>query len=89
MKRTAFLLLAGLCLVAAGCGKEHRCKCTTTDIEDDGLLKIITIDGSLGCDDISEMGIENKIVSEDGVQTLERVEMHTVSCRDYADEAVE
>ena len=89
MKRILFLAAAGLCLVMAGCSKEHRCKCTTTDVEDDGLLKIITIDGHLSCDDIAEMGLENKIVTEDGVQSLERVEMHTVNCRDYADEAAE
>ena len=71
-------------LLFSSCGKEHRCKCVTTDVEDDGLLKIMVVDRQMKCEDISEMGFEHKIVNENG-QTLERTDMHTVSCREYAD----
>lgn len=71
-------------LVLTSCGKQRQCKCVTTDVPDDGLLKVVVVDQQIKCEDIKEMGFERKTVTEDG-QTLERVEMHTVSCRDYAE----
>lgn len=71
-------------LTLCSCAKERQCKCTTTDAPDDGLLKVLVVDHSMKCDNIKEMGFEHKVVTEDG-QTLERYEMHTVSCRDYAE----
>lgn len=69
-------------LVLTSCSKQRQCKCVTTDIPDDGLLKVMVVDNQIKCEDIKEMGFEIKTVNEDG-QTLERTEMHTVSCRDY------
>lgn len=69
-------------LVLTSCSKQRQCKCVTTDIPDDGLLKVMVVDNQIKCEDITEMGFEIKTVNEDG-QTLERTEMHTVSCRDY------
>ena len=76
------VMLCALSIVS--CGKERQCKCTTTDVPDDGLLKVLVLDGSLSCDDITLMGIERKTTSDDGTQTIVREEMHEVSCRDYA-----
>lgn len=86
MKRKVFAVgLAAMALLCA-CGKEHQCKCVTTDVPDDGLLKIMTVDAGLGCDDIHTMGFEVHITdSTTGAHTLTRQEMHEVSCRDYAE----
>lgn len=73
--------LMGLMGLSA-CGKEHQCKCVTTDVEDDGLLKYFVIDGSISCDDITEMAFEEH-VSVEGGTSLHRVEVHKVSCREY------
>ena len=49
-------------------------------------MKLMTIDGGMSCDDIHTMGYERHVVdSTDGSHSLVRVEMHEVSCRDYAD----
>lgn len=79
------LPLAILVLLAlASCGKQRQCKCVTTDVPDDGLLKVLVVDNGIKCEDITEMGFERKDVdSVSGQQTLSRYEMHTVSCRDY------
>lgn len=86
MKKKVFaILLAAGALCLASCGKEHQCKCVTTDVPDDGLLKIMNIDGGLDCEDIHVMGFEvHTTDSVDGSHSLARTEMHDVSCRDYA-----
>lgn len=68
--------LAGL----SSCSKEHQCKCVTTDVEDDGLLKYFVVEGSIACEDITEMAFEEH---HDG--SLREVEVHKVSCRRYGD----
>lgn len=71
-------------VVAVGCTKEHQCKCMTTDVEDDGFVKLLTVDGSLKCESITEMAEERPAVdSVSGNHTLERVKVHTLSCREY------
>lgn len=77
-------LAAIVLLTLCSCSKERQCKCVTTDVPDDGLLRILVVDHSLKCESITEMGFEQKVVTDDG-QTLQRVDMHTVSCRDYAE----
>ncbi len=84
MAKKILPLAALMLLTLCSCSKERHCKCTTTDVPDDGLLKVMVIDRSLKCESITEMGFEQKIVDENG-QTLQRVDMHTVSCRDYAE----
>ncbi len=84
MTKRLLPLAAIVLLTLCSCAKERQCKCVTTDIPDDGILRILTVDHSLKCESISEMGFEQKDVTENGEQTLRRVEMHTVSCRDYA-----
>lgn len=74
----ALLALITLC----SCSKERQCKCVTTDVPDDGLLKVLVVDHSMKCSNITEMGFEQKVVTENG-QTLQRVDMHKVSCRDW------
>ena len=81
-KILAVALMGVFCL--AGCSKQRQCKCVTTDVPDDGLLKVLVVDNQIKCEDITEMGFEKKDVdTATGQQTLTRYEMHTVSCRDY------
>jgi len=58
MKKRLLVGVMGLvCLMGmaglSSCSKEHQCKCVTTDVEDDGLLKYFVVafeehhDGSL------------------------------------------
>lgn len=75
-------LAAIVLLTFCSCSKERQCKCVTTDVPDDGLLKILVVDRQMKCDAISEMGFEELTVGDNG-QTLHRVDMHTVSCRDW------
>ena len=84
MKKTLLLALPVLVMLFAACGKERQCKCTTTDVPDDGILKLMIVDNSMSCDDIKVMGVESTTILDDGTQSLKRTEMHTVSCRDYA-----
>ncbi len=84
MTKKLLPLAALVSLALCSCGKERQCKCMTTDVPDDGILKVLVVDHSLKCESITEMGFEQKVVTEDG-QTLQRVDMHTVSCRDYAE----
>ena len=84
MKKILLPALLLCAVVFASCGKERQCKCVTTDVPDDGLLKILVVDHSMSCDDIKLMGIEKKSTTTDGTQSLVREEMHEVSCREYA-----
>ncbi|MBR4772816.1 MAG: hypothetical protein IK010_00110 [Bacteroidales bacterium] len=72
-------------LSLAGCAKDKQCKCVTTDVPDDGLLKVLVVDGGMKCSDIVEMAIEVKDRDENGNYTLRRTEVHKVKCRDYAE----
>lgn len=84
-KKILPLIVVLLSLAAAGCAKDKQCKCTTTDVQDDGLLKVLVVDGSMRCEDIVEMAMEEKIRDEEGNYTLTRVQVHKVKCRDYAE----
>ena len=84
-KKILPLMMVALTLALAGCAKDKQCKCFTTDVPDDGLLKVLVVDGSMKCDDISEMAIEEKVQDENGNYTLRRTEVHKVKCRDYAE----
>lgn len=68
----------------SSCSKEHQCKCVTTDVPDDGLLKYFVVEGSIACEDITEMAFEEH-VSVEGGTSLDTVEVHKVSCRSYGD----
>lgn len=82
MKKVLTLTAVALLMLCASCSKERQCKCVTTDVPDDGVLKILVVDRQMKCDNITEMGFEQKIVDDNG-QTLQRIDMHTVSCRDW------
>lgn len=82
-KKILPLMIVALSLV--GCAKDKQCKCVTTDVPDDGLLKVLVVDGSMNCSDIVEMAIEVKDRDENGNYTLRRTEVHKVKCRDYAE----
>ena len=85
MKKIVLMLAADVVLLfAAGCNKSQQCKCVTTDVEDDGTLKIFEVDGSISCEDITEMAFEEHVAAEGG-GSLHHVDVHQVKCRDYGD----
>lgn len=86
MKNRVILFAAvACCLFAVGCTREHQCRCTHEG--DGGHMQFLTVDRSLKCDDITEMSIERHIIdSTTGVPTLERVDVHEVSCHEYAED---
>lgn len=90
MKRRVWMLagmVALMTVVAAGCSKEHQCKCVTTDVPDNGFVKLLTVGGGLDCESITELAVERPAVdSVTQAHTLERVEVHTVTCREYGDQ---
>ena len=77
-----------LCAFAfTSCHKDTQCKCVFTDLPGDGqtdeTLRLIGTDG-IDCDDITEMAEERHVTDPStGEHTLERVEVHKVSCRSY------
>lgn len=76
-------LMGLVCL--AGCGKEHQCKCEKTDVDagyDENM--VFVLDGSIDCENITEMAFEEHVSSEGGT-SLRRVEVHKVKCRSYGD----
>ncbi len=86
MKRCVWMLAAVCCLLTA-CSKEHQCKCVTTDVPDNGFVKLLTVGGGLDCESITEWAVEKPAVdSVTQAHTLERVDVHTVSCREYGDQ---
>lgn len=82
-KRVLSVLGVAMLLLCTACNKERQCKCVATDGSDDGLLHILVVDRAMSCESINEMAIEQKVVSEDGTQTLIRTDVRQVKCRDY------
>ena len=81
MKKTILIPVALLALTVAGCSKEHSCKCTIDD-EVVAHEPVMIVDGGLKCSDIKEMAVEVKYTTDDGVHTLQRTEVHKVTCRE-------
>lgn len=83
MKKILFIFCAAGLLFAA-CDKEHQCKCFKTDAPDDvnETEMIFYLDGSTSCEDIKEMSFEEHVATE-GVNSLHRVNVHPVNCREY------
>lgn len=71
-------------LSLAGCAKEHQCKCEATE-SSSSEQRILTVDGQMKCESITEMGFEVKYVTEGGEHSVRRVDMQKVSCRNYAE----
>ena len=76
-------LVSVLAFTVTGCAKERQCKCT---IDDNVTLHepVFIVDGGMKCSDIKEIAIEVKYTAEDGTHTLQRTEVHNVSCREQA-----
>ena len=82
MKKNILLpAVALLALLAVGCSKERNCECTVEDLVTN-YNPLMIVDNGMKCSDITEMAIEEKYVTEDGVHSLRRVEVHKVSCRE-------
>ena len=85
MKKLIYVLAVAGGMVLTGCGKEHQCRCEKTDVEsgwDENM--VFVLDGSVSCENITEMAFEVH-ESVEGGTTLRRVEEHKVKCRDYGD----
>jgi hypothetical protein len=83
MKKTILTVAAvALALMMGACNKSHQCKCEFIDTPDDGLLKVFEMDSSIDCEDITEMSFEEHVATDEG-QSLRRVEVHKVKCREY------
>lgn len=83
MKKIIMTLAVFAALLVAGCAKEHQCKCETAEAGN-ASQRILTIDGQMKCESITELGVEEKYVTADGVHSLRRTEMQKVNCRPYA-----
>ena len=84
MKKYILTVAAFATLFVVGCAKEHQCKCETTETPNTEQ-RILTIDGQLKCESITEMGIEEKTRVGDTLHSLRRSEMQKVNCRPYAE----
>lgn len=73
--------MALMALVATGCGKERNCECVVEDMATN-YNPLIVVDHGMKCDDITEMAIEEKYVTDDGTHSLRRTEVHKVSCHE-------
>ena len=72
-------------LAAASCTREHQCRCSHEG--DGGHMQFLTVERPMHCEDITEMSIERHIIdSTTGTPTLERIEVHKVSCHEYAED---
>lgn len=79
------IIAAVAALLLPACTREHQCRCSHS--EDGGHMMFFTVDRSLKCEDITEMSIERHIIdSTNGTPTLERIEVHQLSCHEYAEE---
>lgn len=86
IKKLLLAAMAALTLTAVACNKEHQCKCTTTSVPDDGRLKLLTVRGSMKCEDITEWAIERHAIdSVTHEQTLARTDTSKVRCREYGE----
>lgn len=86
MKKMFYVLAFAGVVMLTGCGKEHQCKCLKTDLEEGAFDEnmVFVLDGSIDCDNITEMAFEEH-VSVEGGTSLRRVEVHKVKCRSYGD----
>ena len=84
--RSIIAFAAVLCFSTAllvGCSKQKTCRCSVLSETRGSTVRIIGTDG-IDCDDITEMAEERHVTDPStGEHTLERVEVHKVSCRSY------
>lgn len=87
MKKKKLLpVLALTALMVVSCGKERHCECTVEDVVTN-YNPLLIVDHSMNCGDITEMALEEKYVTADGVHSLRRTEVHKVSCREQRSHA--
>lgn len=82
-KKYLFFALPLIALLGA-CNKEHQCKCELVEGYEDGTTQnVFYLDGSLDCEDITEMSFEEHTNS--GNPPLEHTKIRKVKCRVYGD----
>lgn len=82
MKKIIILpALALVTLLATGCGKERNCECTFEGMTSN-YNPVVVVDNGMKCNDIKEIAVEEKYVTEDGTHSLHRTEVHKVNCRE-------
>lgn len=85
MKKILYMLAAtAIVMAAAGCSKEHQCKCEIIDAEyiPDNDYRVFIVDGSISCEDITEMSFEERYATESSI-SVHHVDVLKVKCRDY------
>lgn len=80
-KSIIFPAAALLVLLVSGCGKQRNCECV---VEGTAIIHnpVLVVDNGMKCSDITEMAIEEKYVTDDGVHSLRRTEVHPVKCHE-------
>lgn len=85
MKKIVSIAAVLIALVAVSCNKERQCKCDYSDGATN-TMQLLTVDRGMKCSSINSMAIEHKVTdSVTGKPIFVRTEMHTVNCRDYAE----
>ncbi|MBR1850157.1 MAG: hypothetical protein IJ789_02165 [Bacteroidales bacterium] len=80
-RKTIILLAAALCGLCASCQKDRLCRCTPDAPTES--WRIITIDRSMRCSAITHVAQEQRADTDEGYQTLERIDEIDVKCIDY------
>ena len=80
-KRLLLPAVALLALTIASCGKDRNCECVVED-GNYNYNPLMIVDHSMKCSDITEMALEEKYITEDGTHSLQRTEVHKVSCHE-------
>lgn len=81
MKKRILIPVAIFALMLAGCSKQRYCKCTLDSVVE-SHEPVMVVDGGMRCSDITEMAVEVKYTTDDGTHSLQRTEVHKVTCRE-------
>ncbi|MCR5445901.1 MAG: hypothetical protein K6E96_09550 [Bacteroidales bacterium] len=82
MKKKIMLpVLALMTLATIGCGKDRNCECVIEGA-DYNYNPIMVVDHGMKCEDITEMSIEEKYVTESGEHSVHHVDVHNVHCHE-------
>ena len=76
-----FFFASLLAVLGTACSREHQCKCTNSDNPNDEQFKVFVVDGSISCDDLEMMAVEE----HDDNSSLRRVDTVRLKCRDFGE----
>lgn len=78
MKKYIFLAL-GIAFLSVSCVKERTCGCTATEGPNTGT-EMLTVDGSVDCEDITTMGFD-ELVDGEYVSSVKKVKCVELSVK--------